>query len=187
MTLIAGGALVIGVGAGAGVAYMVIEPRIATLEASVDDAATQVHNLQDLNEDLIEESNGMAEREADLTRREGALSKNTRDAEAAHDDAQQALADRESEIEEREQAVSATEERVAQESFAGGVHVVGRDIAAGQYRTDGGELCYYAWKSGTDGNASIIDNNISEGPATVTVNDGDVFESKGCGTWQKIG
>jgi hypothetical protein len=98
-----------------------------------------------------------------------------------------ALDQREKDVKAREDAVAKKEQQIAATSFAGGVRVVGRDTSAGVYHAEGSSSCYYVWKTGTDANADIIDNNIVQGPATVTLNDGDVFESSRCGTWTKVG
>ncbi|WP_033104843.1 hypothetical protein [Microbacterium profundi] len=110
------------------------------------------------------------------------------DAEAEYTTKLEELAAMEADLAERETAVSATEKEIAANSFGGGVRLVGTNTAAGVYST--GEIasgmCYYVWKTGTGSDAGIVDNNIvKSGTATVTLNDGDVFESNGCGTWTK--
>lgn len=90
----------------------------------------------------------------------------------------------------REAAVKVREDKIAiieESSFTGGFLIVGQDIQPGQYRTSGVNRCYYAWKTGTGADADIIDNNIVSGTATVSLNQGDVFESTRCGMWTKIG
>lgn len=110
------------------------------------------------------------------------------DAEAEYSTKLEELGAREADLSERESAVSATEADIAANSFGGGVRLVGTNTAAGVYST--GEIvsgmCYYVWKTGTGSDAGIVDNNIvRSGTATVTLADGDVFESNGCGTWTK--
>lgn len=103
-------------------------------------------------------------------------------------DQRNAAADaREAELDEREAAIAAAEQRVAESSFGDGVWVVGADITAGTYRTEGIVDCYYAWLTGTGADADIVDNNIVSGTATISVSDGNVFESNRCGTWTKVG
>lgn len=100
-----------------------------------------------------------------------------------------------SELEAREAAVAAreaaaenVEAEVEANRFSGGVQIVGDTVKPGVYRS--GEIadsCYYVWKTGTDADADIVDNNIVDsGTATVTLRGGEVFESRGCGTWTKI-
>lgn len=71
-----------------------------------------------------------------------------------------------------------------------GVYVIGQDIQPGTYHTDGqgsNGQCYYALLSSTNTN-DIIDNNITSGPATITVDSGvaAVEISGGC-SWEQVG
>lgn len=65
--------------------------------------------------------------------------------------------------------------------------IVGEDVKPGTYRS--GEIfgmCYYVWKTSTASDADIIDNNtVRDGRATVTLRNGDVFESQDSGTWSR--
>jgi hypothetical protein len=76
-------------------------------------------------------------------------------------------------------------------TFGAGKFTVGTDIAPGTYRTTGpsGHLdCYWERRTRTsDGNNSIIANNLGPGPATVTIdhNDGE-FQTRWCNTWTKV-
>jgi len=97
---------------------------------------------------------------------------------AAADDAKSKLAELQKQFDEAQKQAIASE-------LSDGVHVVGTDTAAGTYSIATSSTCYYAWKSGTGSDATIIDNNIVDGPATVTLRAGDVFETKGCGVWKK--
>jgi hypothetical protein len=70
-----------------------------------------------------------------------------------------------------------------------GTFVVGKDIEPGTYKTAGpdGFGCYYARLKDTSGDLNaIINNNVSQGPATVTIKGSDgAFETSGCHTWSK--
>lgn len=70
-----------------------------------------------------------------------------------------------------------------------GTFMVGSDIEPGTYKTGGPESfgCYYARLKDTTGDfGSIINNNVSQGPATVTIKASDgAFETSGCQTWTK--
>lgn len=72
-------------------------------------------------------------------------------------------------------------------TFGEGTWEVGVDIAPGKYKTTGtsGYGCYYArLKTGDGSMGDIIDNNISQGPATVTIKSTDgYFETNGCDSW----
>ncbi len=79
-------------------------------------------------------------------------------------------------------------------TFGDGVWEVGVDVAAGKYKTagpgsDGIGMCYHARLKNNDGSlGDIIDNNISQGPVTVTIKPGDgYFETNGCQDWVKVG
>lgn len=75
-------------------------------------------------------------------------------------------------------------------SFGEGVWEVGVDIAAGKYKTTGsdGYGCYYArLKTGDGSLGDIIDNNDTDGPATVTIKSSDgYFDTSGCAAWSKV-
>lgn len=85
--------------------------------------------------------------------------------------------------------ISTNPERADELPVSDGKYVVGVDLSAGTYKTQGTswEACYWAR---VQGDGTIIDNNFvtfaPEG-VTVTVNDGEGFESSGCGPWNKIG
>lgn len=69
------------------------------------------------------------------------------------------------------------------------MHLVGKDINPGTYRTNGGSYCYWERLSGTSGEFDdIITNEATEGASVVTISASDVaFKSQGCGKWAKIG
>ncbi len=76
------------------------------------------------------------------------------------------------------------------ESFSDGVHLVGEDIAPGEYVTDGPDpdglvpMCYWSRNSDASGElGSIIANENLQGPGRVTVNDGEYFEVSGGCEW----
>ncbi|MCH6471345.1 hypothetical protein [Sinomonas terrae] len=102
------------------------------------------------------------------------------------------LQDRESAVASQEAAVQSAQTVIVANQITAGEYVVGKDVKAGTYHTTGpdgsnGAGCYYEWRSGTDASSSIIDNNISQGAATATLTDGQVFRTDGCQAWQKVG
>ncbi|HKU10080.1 MAG TPA: hypothetical protein VJQ61_02470 [Sinomonas sp.] len=106
--------------------------------------------------------------------------------------AQASVQAQESAVAQREQAVQSAQAVIVQNQLTAGEYVVGKDAKAGVYHTAGpvgsnGAGCFYEWRTGTDANASIIDNNISQGAATATLTDGQVFRTDGCQIWQKVG
>lgn len=73
-------------------------------------------------------------------------------------------------------------------TISNGTWTVGTDFPAGTYRTVGAPGdCY--WKiavSGSNG-SDIVNNHIGGGNLTVTLKQGQDFQSEGCGTWTKTG
>ena len=67
-----------------------------------------------------------------------------------------------------------------------GFFTIGVEMAAGRWRSDGtGSSCY--WQISPDGNPDdIIDNHFGNAGGTVTLRDGQEFESDGCGTWTLV-
>lgn len=165
-------ALLIGGGIGAASTYLTMDPQIEALTQDLDDTRQE---LDDTSAELASVNNGLAERERQLDKRASALGED-----------EQAVSDREEDVAKREEAVTGEEERIAANTFGSGVHLIGKDIDPGTYRTGNAnsESCYYAWLTGTGSDADIIDNNIIDGPGTVTLNDGDIFEVSRC-TWTK--
>ena len=164
------GALLVGGVAGWGVTASQMAPQITELQKDNRDVSSDLAKMTKLHDQLAEEQDQViseyTDKLADLTTDEAA-------------------------VQAREDAVKAREDKVAiveASSFTAGVLMVGTDVAPGVYRTSGVSDCYYAWKRGTGSDADIIDNNIADGTATVTLKQGDVFESSSrCGTWTKIG
>lgn len=76
--------------------------------------------------------------------------------------------------------------------FSDGTYIVGFDIAPGTWRSEGPAAdgyCYWERLSGFSGDfEEIIANDLSEGPATVRVDQNDAgFRTEGCGTWSRMG
>ncbi len=110
-----------------------------------------------------------------------------RTAQTLIDEQSEELDQRATGLDEREAKIATAEQQQAANQMTGGMHTVGMTVLAGTYTTNvTSGMCYYAWKSGTGADAEIVDNNIVEsGPATVTLEDGQIFETTGCGTWTK--
>jgi hypothetical protein len=72
-----------------------------------------------------------------------------------------------------------------------GTFLVGKDIQAGTYRSEGKNAygCYWARLNDTTGEGSaIIANGTAQGPAIVKVAAGDkAFQTTDCKPWKKIG
>jgi len=72
-----------------------------------------------------------------------------------------------------------------------GVYVVGKDIKAGVYHTNGSGNtgatdCYFATLNSTD-TSNIADNNNFDGPETVDASSAYAFEVNGPCTWVRVG
>lgn len=79
-------------------------------------------------------------------------------------------------------------------SVGDGTYLVGSDIKAGQYKTDGPDKnavipnCYWArMKDNSGAITSIIANNNSAGPDRVTVSSGEYLQLSGGCTWNLVG
>ena len=93
---------------------------------------------------------------------------------------------------QQQQAVKAQMGALQASQISGdGVYVVGTDIKAGVYHTNGSgntgaNDCYFATLNSTD-TSNIADNNNFDGPETVDVSSAYAFETSGPCTWVKIG
>lgn len=107
----------------------------------------------------------------------------TRDATASSDGAS----------ERASESPSRTEPAGPKTEFGDGQWLVGRDVKPGTYRTtgpadDGIGTCYWAREKDASGEFdAIIANGDPTGPANVTVNKGEYFETNGCQTWRLAG
>lgn len=95
---------------------------------------------------------------------------------------------REQAVAAREAAVTATEQQIAANSISEGTWTVGRDVAAGTYRTKdaiSGDCYWSITRSGTNG-SDIVENDIPTGGfPTVTLQPGQDFTNRDCGTFVK--
>jgi hypothetical protein len=89
-------------------------------------------------------------------------------------------------------AKPAAPKKAAAPTFSGdGEYLVGQDIKAGTYKTQGpgdSPLCY--WERDKDAKHelnSIIANNALTGSGRVTVQKGEIFKTQGCEAWTKVG
>jgi hypothetical protein len=72
--------------------------------------------------------------------------------------------------------------------FGDGTFIVGTDVSAATWRSDGASSCYWERESGFGGTTgNIIANNFGSGAQVVTISTSDVgFQSDGCGNWTKV-
>jgi hypothetical protein len=162
-------AAVAGLVIGAGITSAFLAPPMAEatahveqLESQLDRSESDLSNAKSFNKELLSAAEEVEKAAEELAAREAA-------------------------VQGREDAVTVTEQTIAANSFGPGMYVVGVDVSAGVYRNDGATDCYYAWMTTSGSDADIVDNEITDGPATVTLRDGENFKSDRCGTWTKIG
>jgi hypothetical protein len=125
----------------------------------------------------------IAAEEARAGHQKAALDRQQRELDAR----EAALNDRAAQLDQQQTQTTVTQPPavVQTPTFADGLFQVGVDIPAGQYHTDGGTTCYWATLTTSDSN-SIVNDNSSPGPQTITINT-PYFASDGCGTWSKVG
>lgn len=166
-------ALVVGIGIGgagasgssdpkASSAYKDLVKNVAAADAARDKAKA----------DLTAIAGDVPAREAAVTKAEADLAKR----EAADSAAEKSVA-------KREKAVGIVESQIRANTVSGdGIYKVGSDIKAGTYKTAGQPGCYYAVLNSTD-TSNIADNNNVDGPAFVTVRNGQYLQVAGCADW----
>jgi hypothetical protein len=104
--------------------------------------------------------------------------------------AEQAARQRRAEARARARREREDAQQAAQGTISGdGTWHVGEDFAAGTYRADAGDSCYWARLNTPHGGGidDIIENGLGSGAQTVQLNEGEWFETSDCGQWQKIG
>ncbi|TYC98640.1 hypothetical protein FQ377_10025 [Arthrobacter echini] len=122
-------------------------------------------------------SGDIEDREAEVAAREADAEEAAAEVEAA-----------EAAVKKREEAITAAEDAKAASTISDGIWTVGTDIEPGTYRSaaEVGSSCYWGiYRSGSNGD-DIIENDIpGGGRPTVTLSDGQDFNSTRCGSWEK--
>ena len=112
--------------------------------------------------------------EADLESREGDLRTKQED-----------LDQREQDLETRERELEASPS-TGTDTIGNGVFKVGDDVQPGTYESEGPDdpqlPCTYRVSTDEDGD-DIVQSEVSEGPGTVTLEEGQYFRSEYCRTW----
>jgi hypothetical protein len=77
---------------------------------------------------------------------------------------------------------------VAVSQINDGIHEVGVDVKAGQYKTSVPEGAFCYWERSRGDPISDSTSSYKEGPAhlSVTLKKGESFDTEDCGTWQKV-
>jgi hypothetical protein len=156
------------------------DSRIASLRDDVSDAQAEIEQ----GEDALQEAQSYRADALKYRRHQSRIKREQRAALEAEREREQQQAEAERQRREAEQ-------QAAQSTIEGdGTWLVGEDFAAGTYRADAGEGCYWArLTSAHAGDAldNIIENGIGGGSQTVTLAEGEWFETADCGEWEKIG
>jgi len=79
------------------------------------------------------------------------------------------------------------EEKRLQALIGNGTHIVGTDVIAGTYRSQGTRTCYWARLKGFGGQLDDIIANGNNSPEIVTIGASDAaFNTSGCGKWVAV-
>ncbi|MGK7221651.1 hypothetical protein ACSNO4_02495 [Kocuria flava] len=150
---------------------------LASAKADVDE------DYAALQEDYDEMSAGLEDRRAELQEREDEVAA----AEDALVEREDDVKEAEGAVKEREEAVSGAERKKAENTITEGTWTVGVDIEPGTYRStsDVGSTCYWAiLTTGTNGDDIISNDLPGGGRPSVTLSEGQDFETTRCGTWE---
>lgn len=158
------------------------EARDALADAEQEIRVKQA-DLEQIAGDLPAREGALADAEQALTDREASVNKGLADREAAVTKAESAVAKSEKAVAKREKAVGVIEKEIEANTIGGeGLFEVGVEMKGGTYKTSGSADCYYAVLGDANGN-DIKSNNITSGPATVSVARGEFFETNRCADW----
>lgn len=153
-----------------------VQAELATTSNNYDSVKAAWEKQHDEIVSLKRTAASAEERDAELTA-----------AEAAVEASEATLTSRSDALDVREASVSVVEATVAANTFSGnGTFRVGVDVQPGTYTSKGGSNCYWARLNATGDD--IIDNNISSGPAVLTVQGGDgLIKTSSCAPFTKAG
>lgn len=178
-----------------------IEDELDTIRSESDDRATAIEELESERDSVLTDL-ARAESDVEAARADVDAAESERDGalEAARSEAAEELEGQRADLAASEAAfagrVEATEAALADREsavaavessqFTDGTYLVGTDVPAGQYRSDGtGSGCY--WERLTNDGEDIINNHFGAAPAIATIRDGEIFRVNDCGTWRPIG
>jgi hypothetical protein len=88
------------------------------------------------------------------------------------------------ELAETESSLAGAEEEAALSTISNGIWKAEVDYIPGTYRAPGGPSCYWATLNSADP-YDIASNENGTGPQIATI-ESPYFQSKGCGTWERI-
>lgn len=151
------------------------------LQDERDGLADELADVRASQDDLIAE---VEQREADTDERESALDER----ETGLDERSASLDEREAGLDEREAELEEAEEEARANTISDGDWTVGSDIRPGTYRTTEtvSGFCYWAiYRSGTNQDVIINNDIVTGGRPTVTLREGQDFETSDCGEWRR--
>ncbi|THJ67456.1 hypothetical protein E8P82_04995 [Arthrobacter echini] len=162
-------------------AYLELEDDRDELRAERDELQAEYNAVEGqydaVRADYDALSGDIEDREAEVAAREADAEEAAAEVEAA-----------EAAVKKREEAITAAEDAKAASTISDGIWTVGTDIEPGTYRSaaEVGSSCYWGiYRSGSNGD-DIIENDIpGGGRPTVTLSDGQDFNSTRCGSWDK--
>lgn len=187
-----GAAAVVLFSGGAAFGTVLPDPTQSDEYVSLSSEKTELDaSLSSLEEDYQGVRGKYAELLGDIKDRERAVDSERTEVEkreAAAAEAQEKVKAAEAAVKKREEAVSGAEVQQAANTITEGTWTVGVDLEPGTYRTKEavGSSCYWAiYTSGTNGD-DIQQNDIpGGGRPTVTLVEGQDFNTTRCGAWQK--
>jgi hypothetical protein len=142
-----------------------------TLTETQSDLQAAQNRVDTLTGTITRLKGDLPRREAAVKKAEGAVAK--RETAVAAD--RRAVNARETAVAKREKAVGLVETTIQNNTVSDGIYEVGTDIKAGTYKTNGGSGCYYAVLGSANTN-NIINNSYQDGPAVVSVSNGQYLE-----------
>lgn len=162
---------------------------LAQLIQANEQLAALEDQLRELDGQLDVVENTLADTKIDVTELTVERDRLKKEAESMGD-RESAVAAKETELQTREAAVKAAEEYVAATTLKDGyTYTVGLTMQAGVYRANSAsDRCYWAvYRSGSN-QSDIVGNDLGAmGAITLTVTEGQDFESRRCGDWAKVG
>lgn len=175
-------------GVSAGVANARWERHAGALESEVGELRTVLDDARAAEQDALDRAASAEGRIDDAEARAAEVEAAAAERVAELDEREGALAEREQAVAEREEAVTAVENRIVETQIHEGTWTVGVDIEPGTYRTTepvNGDCYWGIYRSGSN-KSDIVDNDIvTGGYPTVTLREGQDFQTSRCGTWNK--
>ena len=164
--------------------------QVSTLHNQVSALHNQVSNLQGQLTAAQAQANNAVSAATAAANAKAAAAYAARN--AALSQQQATLKQEQATLAQQQEAVKAQMGELQASQISGdGVYVVGKDIKAGVYHTNGSgntgaNDCYFATLNSTD-TSNIADNNNFDGPETVDVSSAYAFQINGPCTWVKVG